>query len=82
MYSKGSIGERVSFIIISARGSRGGGGQCELLLLGHYPEVENYYILIICPIRVMWHVFLVGVQHIELHARCAAQPCSACLLSP
>jgi hypothetical protein len=75
MYSKGNTGKRASAIIISARGSGGGrgGGQCELFLLGHYPEIKNYYIPVIYPIRVMRRVFSVGVQHIELHVQCAAR---------
>jgi hypothetical protein len=40
------------------------------------------FLPVICLIRVMWRVFSVSVQHIELHVRCAAQPCSTCLLSP
>ncbi len=86
MYLKGNISERVNAIIILAHGSGGGGGggggQCELFLLGHYLEVENYYILVIYLICVLWHVFSIGIQHIEMHLRCVAQPCCACLLSP
>jgi hypothetical protein len=38
-----------------------------VILIRSLPEVENYCILVICPICVMRCVFSIGVQHIELH---------------